>query len=173
MTRHSPISWLVTGAGLGAASMYFFDPGRGRRRRHGAIERVRDALDEVGDRAGSAERDLQNRAQGLEAGVPGSHPARLVARRLLSEGTPERRVLEAGAGALLALYGLACSGVARAAALVAGGALITRAAVQRQHGELRVQEVQTDRDPQRLKSLLEQDPTRANNRGTLGDVRGN
>lgn len=169
MTRHSPISWLVTGAGLGAASMYFFDPGRGRRRRHGAIDRVRGALDEVGNRAGDAERDLQNRA----AGVPGSHPARLVARRLLSEGTPERRVLEAGAGALLALYGLACSGVARAAALVAGGALITRAAVQRQRGELRVQTMHTDRDPLRLTSLLEQDPTCANHRDTLGDVRGN
>ncbi len=134
MTRHSPISWLVTGAGLGAASMYFFDPGRGLQRRRRAIDRGRGAVHGL---AGTAERDLKHRAQGIEAHVLDSPPARLVAQRLLSEGTPERRLLEGGAGALLALYGLACNGLARATALVAGGALITRAAVQRQRGEIR------------------------------------
>lgn len=147
MTRHSPLSWLVTGAGLGAASMYFLDPARGRRRRHRAVDRVRGAVRDVDDLASKAERDLKNRARGLEARVRGSHPARPTARRLLSEGTPERRLLEGGLGGLLALCGLACRGVARAAALTAAGALITRAAVQRQRGEIRVQKTLTIEAP--------------------------
>ena len=51
MQMHRTVS-LVSGAGLGAGLMYFFDPDRGRRRR-----------------AGTAAKDMGNRAIGVEAAV--------------------------------------------------------------------------------------------------------
>src|SRR5437763_16831032 len=55
----------VGGVGLGAALMYFFDPGRGKRRR--AL--VRDKFEAAGNKAscyaGKMGRDIRNRAYGM------------------------------------------------------------------------------------------------------------
>lgn len=138
MTRHTPISWLLGGAVLGAASMYFLDPDRGKRRRHQAVDRARGALSDVEELAGKAERDLEHRGRGLAARVRQARKP-----RLLADGTPEQRLLQGSAGAALATWGFARGGIAGAGAAVAGASLIARAAVPRQDGGIRVQKTLT------------------------------
>lgn len=142
MERRSPITWLLVGTGLGAASMYLFDPQRGTRRRDRLTGRIRGAVSDVEDLAGKARRDAENRAQGLVARVRGA-PAGRRRRGMLSQGTPERRLLEGGGGALLALWGLVRGGVVGSGAAVAGVSLIANAAMPRANGIIRVQKTLT------------------------------
>jgi uncharacterized membrane protein len=57
--------------GLGAALMYFLDPGRGTRRRAIVRDKLVHALRKTEDAAETTARDLRNRGQGLAAGVRG------------------------------------------------------------------------------------------------------
>jgi hypothetical protein len=50
---------------LGAAVMYIFDPDRGRRRRAIVIDKLAGSLNQLGDAADVAGRDLVNRARGV------------------------------------------------------------------------------------------------------------
>jgi uncharacterized membrane protein len=147
MTRRYPISWLFTGAGLGAVSVYLLDPRRGRRRRHGIEDRLRGAASDIQALAGKARRDVENRARGLAARARGSRPTRAPRRHLLSRGTPERRLLEGGVGSLLALWGVARGGLVGFGAAAAGASLIACAAVPRQDGIIRVQKTLTIQAP--------------------------
>ncbi|HEX3481961.1 MAG TPA: SRPBCC family protein [Kofleriaceae bacterium] len=142
MTRHTPISWLLGGAVLGAASMYFLDPDRGKRRRHQAVDRARGALSDVEELAGKAERDLEHRSRGLAARVRGA-PARRRGLRTLVDGTPEQRLLQGVGGGALATWGLARRGFVGAGAVIAGASLIASAAVASQDGRIRVQKTIT------------------------------
>ncbi len=140
------LSWLLAGSAIGAASMYLLDPFQGKRRRHGFVDRLRGAVHDVEDIAGKAQRDVENRARGLAARARGSAPARR-SRTLLSQGTPERRLLEGGLGALAALWGLARGGLVGVGAFGGGGYLIACAAVPRQDGAIRVQKTLTIEAP--------------------------
>jgi uncharacterized membrane protein len=147
MTRHTRISWLLGGTVIGAASMYFLDPARGKRRRHQAVDRARGVLNDVEDLAGKAERDLEHRSHGLAARMhdaPVSHGAHL---GFLAGGTPEQRLLQGGAGGLLSVWGLLRGGIAGVGALVAGASLIARAALVPQDGRIRVQKTLTIEAP--------------------------
>src|SRR3712207_7808662 len=57
--------------GLGAAAMYFLDPGRGARRRAVVRDKVLHALNKTEGAASTTARDLRNRARGLVAEVRG------------------------------------------------------------------------------------------------------
>lgn len=140
------ISWLLGSAGVGAAAMYLLDPARGRRRRHGLEDRLRSAVDDVEDIAGKAERDLHNRARGVAARARGSTSHRR-SRNMLSQGVPERRILEGGVGALAALWGLARGGLAGSGAILGGAYLIACAAVPRRDGIISVQKTLTIQAP--------------------------
>jgi uncharacterized membrane protein len=143
MTRQPPISWLLGGALLGAASMYFLDPDRGKRRRHQAVDRARGALSDVEELAGKAERDLEHRSRGLAARARGAPAHRGRGLRVLVGGTPEQRLLQGVAGGALATWGLARRGILGAGAVVTGASLIASAAVPRQDGMIRVQKTIT------------------------------
>ena len=54
-------------AALGALTMYFFDPARGRRRRALCMDQLTGAANTVKDVVGSKARDLTNRARGTLA----------------------------------------------------------------------------------------------------------
>ena len=60
---------LVSGASLGAGLMYLFDPDRGRRRRALIREKGNRWSRETQDFAGSASRDMRNRAIGMGVAV--------------------------------------------------------------------------------------------------------
>jgi uncharacterized membrane protein len=147
MTRHTSISWLLGGAVLGAASMYFLDPDRGKRRRHQAVDRARGVLSDVEELAGKAERDLEHRGRGLAARARGAPPSRRRGVRMLVGGTPEQRLLQGIAGSALAAWGLARGGLLGAGGAVAGASLIASAAVPRQAGRIRVQKTITIEAP--------------------------
>src|SRR5438552_353600 len=80
-TRRHPISYrkgkimnnsqntlaLIGGFGLGAAAMYMFDPDRGRRRRAVVVDKLSRSLNQLGDAADVAGRDLINRTRGIAA----------------------------------------------------------------------------------------------------------
>jgi uncharacterized membrane protein len=138
--------WFLVGASLGAASTYFLDPRRGRRRRHVLVDRARAEIDVIWDIAEKAFRDLDNRVRGVLArsnGSPGS-PTR---RRLLDDGLPEGRLLEVGLGTSLGAWGLLRGGVIGLAAMFGGAGLLTRGLVPRQDGIIRVQKTATIRAP--------------------------
>jgi hypothetical protein len=71
MQRHTAIeiSSVIAAAGLGAGLMYVFDPGRGRRRRAFASEKVRHFGRVAAMQSNKALSDLKNRAQGVSAEV--------------------------------------------------------------------------------------------------------
>jgi hypothetical protein len=58
---------LVTGFGLGAGVMYFFDPQQGRRRRKLLLDQVNSAMCDVRCAADATMRDLRNRSYGTFA----------------------------------------------------------------------------------------------------------
>lgn len=58
---------LAGGAAVGALTMYFFDPERGRRRRALCMEQLTGAANAVKDEVGSVARDLSDRARGVLA----------------------------------------------------------------------------------------------------------
>lgn len=63
----APLVAAAGGAGIGAGVLYLFDPGRGRRRRALARDKVVHYGHETGDATGVVARDLRNRAKGLVA----------------------------------------------------------------------------------------------------------
>jgi uncharacterized membrane protein len=144
--RRFPISWLAAGVTIGATSMFLFDPDRGRRRRHRLEDRTRSAVGTVEDLAGKARRDVTNRAHGLAARARGSSSTRR-GRTLIRLGSPERRLLEGGAGALAVLWGVAHRGLLGLGAVVGGGYLLACAAVTRKDGIIQVQKTITIRAP--------------------------
>lgn len=144
--RRSPLKWFVVGGGLGAASMFLLDPDRGTRRRHGLVDRLRGTVGDVQDLAVKARRDAENRAHGVAARAHGSPPTRR-ARRLMTDGMPERRLAEIATGGLGVVWGLARGGLVGAGALVAGASLVAHALVPRQDGIIRVQKTLTIRRP--------------------------
>jgi uncharacterized membrane protein len=141
------ISVLLAGASIGAASMYFLDPRRGRRRRHGLEDRARAAIDGIEDIAGKAVRDTANRMRGTLARARGATGRSSRRRGLFAEGLPERRLFEAGAGISFALWGLLRGGFVGLGAFAGGAALLSRAIVARQDGIIRVQKTATIRAP--------------------------
>ena len=58
---------IVSGVGVGAALMYFFDPDRGKRRRALVRDKVEAAGNKASCYAGKMGRDLRNRANGVVA----------------------------------------------------------------------------------------------------------
>lgn len=141
-----PISFLIVGAGLGAASMYYFDPRRGRRRRHVLMDRARAAIGDVERLAEKASRDLDNRLRGVAARARGSASSTR-GRGVLDDGVPERRLAEAGFGASLALWGFVRGGLVGLSAMIGGASLVSRSVVARQGGIIRVQKTATIRSP--------------------------
>jgi uncharacterized membrane protein len=142
------LPWMFAAGVAGAGAMYLLDPDRGVRRRAGLTDRARSSVHGVESLAGKAQRDVFNRTRGLVARTKGSPPRRNSHRSALSEGTPERRLLEGGGGAILALWGLARGGLIGAAAKLAGAALVARAAVWKQHDHIvRVQKTVTIEAP--------------------------
>src|SRR5688500_1210728 len=69
---HRQYVTMLSGAGLGAALMYAFDPDRGKRRRALVKDKLVSASDKAVDAASATARDLRNRAQGLYASVASS-----------------------------------------------------------------------------------------------------
>lgn len=65
-TGKTVLGWL-SGAALGAAAMYMWDPVQGRRRRALTGDKVRSLSTKTGDAISVASRDLGNRVQGLRA----------------------------------------------------------------------------------------------------------
>jgi uncharacterized membrane protein len=134
---------LLAGTALGAGTMYLYHPDRGRRRRHVLQDRARAARNDVETLAGKAERDLENRMQGAAARLRGSPPTQHAERGAMSEGTPERRIVEGVAGAAAGLWGVSQGGLTGVAAIVAGGYLLARSVVPMQRGAIRVQKTIT------------------------------
>ncbi len=62
--RGNRTATLLTGVGLGAALMYFLDPGRGARRRHVVRDKGMSALRSAGEEIRDRAADLRNRARG-------------------------------------------------------------------------------------------------------------
>src|SRR3954464_6951944 len=60
--------WL-TGAGVGAATAYLFDPMSGNRRRKHVADTIVHYTNETGGTAAAIGRDLRNRTRGIVAGV--------------------------------------------------------------------------------------------------------
>jgi uncharacterized membrane protein len=143
MMRRMPISWLLAGSAIGASTMYFFDPDRGRRRRRMFEDRARAAVHDVESIADKAQRDLENRAHGLAARARGSNPTLHRRRGLLGQGTPERRLLEGWVGITAAAWGIFRGGIAGFGALAAGSYFVARAVVPLQDGMIRVQKTIT------------------------------
>jgi uncharacterized membrane protein/gas vesicle protein len=65
-TTKTMLGWL-SGAALGAAAMYMWDPVQGRRRRALTSDKVRSLSTKTGDALSVASRDLGNRMQGMRA----------------------------------------------------------------------------------------------------------
>jgi uncharacterized membrane protein len=145
--RRLPISWLLVGAGTGAATMYLFDPDRGRRRRHNIQNRFRGTVHEVEHVARKAQRDFENRRRGLAARTSGSRSSLVPQLNLFRQGMPERRLIEGGAGALLGAWGLLRGGIRGALSTVLGSYLLACAKVPRQNGVIRVQKTLTIEAP--------------------------
>jgi uncharacterized membrane protein len=137
----------MLGACVGATTMYFVDPKRGTRRRHGLHDRLRSTVSDIEDITGKAERDVRNRMYGLAARARGSQPTRRSRRTLLSDGTPERRLIQGGTGAVLALWGVLRGGVSGLGAVLSGVWLAASAAVPQSSGAISVQKTITIRAP--------------------------
>jgi uncharacterized membrane protein len=75
----------IVSAGIGAMAMYMFDPERGRRRRALVRDKAVSALNDMGDLAGKAGRDLRNRSQGLWAELKASLASGQVSDQVLAE----------------------------------------------------------------------------------------
>ncbi len=130
-------STLVLGIGLGAAAMFGFDPSSGRRRRELARDRVATGLTAIAELASAAERELQG-AAALGAGDGPASPSTaltatpgetaLAATGPFAAGRPARRLLEGGAGSLLALVGLVRGGLVGRGVAIGGAYLVSRAA---------------------------------------------
>jgi uncharacterized membrane protein len=58
---------LIGGFGLGVVAMYVFDPDRGHRRRAVVVNKLASSLNQLGDAADVAARDLMNRTRGVAA----------------------------------------------------------------------------------------------------------
>lgn len=67
MMNQKSAAQLLTGIGLGAAMMYFLDPGRGRARRNETQDRLGSTLRSSNWNMRKAGADLRNRARGVAA----------------------------------------------------------------------------------------------------------
>lgn len=67
MARIREVFEVLGGIALGAGTMYFLDPQRGRRRRAMVRDKTNHAVNMVGREIGKASRDLRNRTRGLVA----------------------------------------------------------------------------------------------------------
>lgn len=69
MNLHSTgrANWLFSGLALGALTMFLLDPGKGRRRRALAKDKIYSAGVKTRKRIDAKSRDLANRAKGLRA----------------------------------------------------------------------------------------------------------
>lgn len=67
MARVREVFEVLGGIALGAGTMYFLDPQRGRRRRAMVRDKTNHAVNAVGREIGKASRDLRNRTRGLVA----------------------------------------------------------------------------------------------------------
>ena len=76
---------MLTGVGLGAGLMYFFDPARGARRRALMRDRLAHASRVAGDAAGATGRDVSHRAAGVAARLRGTVGQETVDDRVLLE----------------------------------------------------------------------------------------
>jgi uncharacterized membrane protein/osmotically-inducible protein OsmY len=76
---------MLTGVGLGAGLMYFFDPARGARRRALMRDRLAHASRVAGDAAGATGRDVSHRAAGVAARLRGTVGQEPVDDRVLLE----------------------------------------------------------------------------------------
>jgi len=85
---------MISGAALGAAAMYLFDPNSGRRRRARLRDGCTHAAHHTSDVASRTARDLRNRSLGMIA----------AARSLRADGPVEDDVLEARVRARLGRY---------------------------------------------------------------------
>lgn len=65
--RGADLLSLLAAVGIGATAMYFWDPARGKRRRHLAADRIVHAGRVATDAAGTTKRDLANRVEGAAA----------------------------------------------------------------------------------------------------------
>src|SRR5256885_10849975 len=63
---------LVGAAGVGAALVYFLDPGRGAKRRHLLAGQVVHVTEVTADAFGVTGRDVANRSRGIGAGIRSS-----------------------------------------------------------------------------------------------------
>jgi uncharacterized membrane protein len=144
--------WLTT-LGLGAGLMYFYDPQNGRRRRAQLNDQWTHMRNETEDFWGKAQRDLQNRAQGVQAraqslkerasnmpgigarrgGQGGLHENSRHAQSGVRDGAPDMqgdwspgvRLLAGLAGGGLTFYGLTRRGLKGTAATLFGFNLIS------------------------------------------------
>lgn len=147
---------LLGGLGVGAALMYYLDNERGAKRRELLRDRVTHALDVVGDAAGTTSHELAKRARGIADEARGladdaraladdgiraleggeSRPAAQLEVRRESR-SPAARVLASVAGGAIALYGLRRRDRIGSALSMAGLALLSRGATNRDLRDIR------------------------------------
>jgi uncharacterized membrane protein len=123
------VKMLLT-AGIGAGVMYFYDPRSGDRRRALMRDQIMSARGDAEEFMDKAVVDLRNRAEGLKA-LPTQVRDRTASRQMDltdAEGnlTPGIRLLLAGGGGLLALYGRGRGGVVGSALSMGGLGLAAR-----------------------------------------------
>jgi len=137
---------LLGGIGVGAALMYFLDRERGARRREQLRDRVTHALDVVGDAAGTTSREFTKRARGIAAQARGlaDEGARALeggesrsGEELEVSRSPAARILATVAGGAIALYGLRRRDRIGSALSMAGLALLSRGATNRDLRDIR------------------------------------
>lgn len=125
----------LTTLGLGAGTMYFYDPDQGERRRAMLRDQATKMQNDMQDLWSKGTRDLQNRAQGFqsrarsmvtgEAFATGNQ-AGAGAMEMPVEWDPGQRLLALGGGSILTLYGLIRGGISGKLVSLAGLNFLTR-----------------------------------------------
>ncbi|HEV8573581.1 MAG TPA: hypothetical protein VGR43_02630 [Dehalococcoidia bacterium] len=130
---------LLAGIAAGAGATYLLDPARGSERRHKLVDRFRSAREKISDEQGHlAPRDLLSRTKeavsdmrsrlqnGYREELAGE--ARETAREMASTSawSPRTRLVAAGLGGALTLYGLRRSNLMGLAFISVGTALVAR-----------------------------------------------
>lgn len=131
---------LLAGVAAGAGAAYLLDPAAGSERRHKVAEQFRSAREKMSDEEGRlAPRDLLTRTKEAVSDIRGrlqngyreelAGEARDTAREMASTGrwSPRTRVVAAGLGGALALYGMRRTSLLGLAVTATGIGLIARA----------------------------------------------
>lgn len=123
------VKMLLT-AGIGAGVMYFYDPRSGDRRRALMRDQIMSARGDAGEFMDKALDDLRNRAEGIKS-LPTQVRNRTTVTQMPmtdAEGnlTPGIRLLLAGGGGLLTLYGRLRGGIIGSALSMGGLGLAAR-----------------------------------------------